>query len=102
MSFGLNTTNDGVLKTTLGKTLVKSLKVKSQDIKEPTLIATNVKEISFAIVPANLNFYIDRVKEDRRLSIVGETSIEADITLAYISVPIETPDNINFELWIWE
>lgn len=102
MGLGLNTTNDGVLKTTLGKTLVKALRIKSQDIREPILVATNVKEISFAVVPKTLDFYIDKVAENSRLTILGETSVEANITLAYVSVKENIPDNIEFELWIWE
>ena len=101
MGFGLNTTNDGVLKATLGKNLIKSIRVKSQDIREPILISKNVKEISFAITPSPIHLFIDKLTDDARLTIVGTTSIEADITLAYISAPIETLDNTEFEIWIW-
>lgn len=102
MSIGFKTSTDGTLLTTLGKKLIKSVKIKAVDIRKPFLLSGQCKEVTFAIVPNTISFYVNDKKEDARLTIDDKCSIEAIINAAWIQAPASTPDDDEFEIWLWK
>lgn len=100
---GIKSSKDGTLKTTLGKKLIKSLKLKAADLKaEPILLSGHVKEVTFANVPDTISLYIDTIDEDHRLTIEDKCSIEALISASFIQVKETVNDNDIFEIWLWD
>lgn len=102
MADGLKSSKDGTLKATLGKKLVKSLKLKASELKtKPVLLAGSIKEITFASVPENISLYIDSLDEDHRLTIEDKCSIEALIGACFVQVSESVNDEVVYEIWLW-
>ena len=101
MSMGFKTSSDGTLLTTIGKKLVKSIKVKAVDMRTPLFLPGPLKEVTFAIIPSVIFFYANKKEEDYKLTIDNKCSIEATINASWIQAPMTTPDNTEFEVWLW-
>lgn len=101
MSKVLTTAKDGTLLTTLGKVLIKSIKMKASELRDPFLLCGQCKEITFAKVPSDISLYINELKENFRLSIEDKCSIEARINVSWIQVDVNVSDDAEFEIWIW-
>ena len=97
----LKTSNDGTLQATLGKRLVKSIKLKASEIREPLSLGGAYKEITFAVVPDEISIYIDIVDEDHRLTIEDKCSIEATTYASFVQAAATVEDDKIFEIWLW-